>query len=107
MEEEGFAVIKAEDGEAAWELLQKHQEDIGLVVTDIEMPRLDGFGLVKRIKQNHDLAGLPVIALTTLAGADDRARGKDLGLADYLIKLDKEKLLESIFHHLETVTEDS
>jgi two-component system chemotaxis sensor kinase CheA len=100
MENAGFNVLEAEDGLIAWELLQENASEISLVVTDIEMPNMDGFALTQKIKQSPIYAHLPVIALTTLAGEDDIARGKDVGIDDYQIKLDREKLMQSIQNHL-------
>jgi two-component system chemotaxis sensor kinase CheA len=100
MEQSGFNVLEAEDGLIAWDLLEEKIGEISLVVTDIEMPNMDGFELTNRIKQNPKYSHLPVIALTTLAGEEDIARGKEVGIDDYQIKLDREKLMESIFNHL-------
>jgi two-component system chemotaxis sensor kinase CheA len=96
MEEEGFRVIEAEDGEIAWNLLQQHKDEISLVVTDIEMPNLDGYGLAQKIKSSTEYSHFPVIALTTLAGEENQAKGRALGIDDYNIKLDRENLLASI-----------
>jgi two-component system chemotaxis sensor kinase CheA len=101
MEDEGYNVIEAEDGAEAWELLQENGDEIGLVVTDIEMPNMNGFDLTQRIKSHPAFGHLPVIALTTLAGEEDVARGKEVGIDDYQIKLDREKLLKSIYEHLQ------
>jgi len=100
MEREGFNVLEAEDGMIAWDLLQENAESISLVVTDIEMPNMDGFTLATRIRENPSFAHLPVIALTTLAGEDDIARGKEVGIDDYQIKLDRERLIKSIHDFL-------
>lgn len=100
IEEEGYNVIGAEDGIIAWDLLQKHADEISLVVTDIEMPNLDGFGLAERIRGDNRFAGLPIIAVTTLAGEEDVSRGKAVGIDDYQIKLDREKLMDSVHNYL-------
>lgn len=96
MEKEGFNVIEAEDGAIAWSLLQENIKDIDIVVTDIEMPNMDGFALTRLIKENPAYSHLPVIALTTLAGEEDIATGKEVGIDDYQIKLDRERLMRSI-----------
>jgi two-component system chemotaxis sensor kinase CheA len=96
MEKEGFTVIEAEDGVIAWDLLQENAQEIALVVTDIEMPNMDGFALTRKIKESPVYSHLPVIALTTLAGEEDIARGKAVGIDDYQIKLDRERLIKSI-----------
>jgi two-component system chemotaxis sensor kinase CheA len=100
MEKEGFNVIEAEDGVIAWDLLQENADSISLVVTDIEMPNMDGFSLTRQIKQSPAYSHLPVIALTTLAGEEDIAQGAKVGIDDYQIKLDREKLLNSIHNFL-------
>jgi two-component system chemotaxis sensor kinase CheA len=103
MEKEGFNVIEAEDGVIAWDLLQENADKVTLVVTDIEMPNMDGFSLTKHIKESPAFSHLPVIALTTLAGDEDIAQGKKVGIDDYQIKLDREKLMNSIHNFLQAV----
>ena len=96
LEEGGYNVIEAEDGVVAWDLIQEHADEISIVVTDIEMPNLDGFGLTEKIRKDERFSHLPVIGLTSLAGDDDMARGEEVGIDEYQIKLDREKLLQSI-----------
>ncbi|MBM9537163.1 hybrid sensor histidine kinase/response regulator [Desulfobulbus alkaliphilus] len=99
MEEAGFNILEGEDGRVAWRILEEQGETINLVVTDIEMPNMDGFELTERIKNDKRFHHLPVIALTTLAGEEDIARGKAVGVDEYHIKLDKERLMESVHRH--------
>ncbi len=101
MEGEGYNVIEAEDGMEAWDLLQQHPGQIAVLLTDIAMPNLDGFALAKKIKGDQRFSDLPVIALTSLAGDEDAAKGKEVGIDDYQIKMDKERLLESIHDHID------
>ena len=100
LEDGGFNFIQAEDGMEAWNLIQDHAQDIDIVITDIEMPNLDGYGLTKKIKGDRRFSHLPVIALTSLAGEGDMARGKEVGIDEYQVKLDREKLMESIYNYL-------
>jgi two-component system chemotaxis sensor kinase CheA len=100
LQSDGYNVIEAEDGLVAWDLLQKHADEISLVLTDIEMPNLDGFCLTEKIKSDKQFAHLPVIALTTLAGEENIARGKEVGIDDYQMKMDKVKLMEGVRTHL-------
>jgi two-component system, chemotaxis family, sensor kinase CheA len=100
MEDEGYKVLAAEDGMKAWELLQDNADKVKLVVTDIEMPNLDGYGLTRNIKNDNRFASLPVIAVTSLASEDDMAKGKQAGVDDYQVKLDKEQLLGRIYSYL-------
>ena len=58
----GYDVRIASDGEEAWQAIQEQKPDI--LITDCQMPRLDGFGLVQRIRQNPQTADIPVLMLT-------------------------------------------
>ena len=100
IENEGYEVVAAEDGAVAWKYMQDNPGEVQLVVTDLEMPNMDGFELTEHIKSDDRFNHLPVLALTSLAGEEDVARGKKVGIDDYQIKLDKEKLLQSIFSFL-------
>ncbi len=100
LKEDGYNVIEAEDGVIALDLIEKHVDEISLVITDIEMPNMDGFELTSRIRSDERYKHLPVIALTTMASDDDIKRGGEVGIDDYQIKLDKEKLMKSVYNHL-------
>lgn len=96
LEEGGYDVLDAPDGQAAWELLLDNVESVRAVVTDIEMPRLTGLGLTQRIRSDPRVDKLPIVGLTSLAGDDDIARGKEAGINDYQIKLDRDRLLAGL-----------
>jgi two-component system, chemotaxis family, sensor kinase CheA len=96
MEGVGYKVLTADDGQSAWEMLDSHASEISLVTTDIEMPRLDGLGLTKRIRADSRFDHLPIIALSTLASEEEMAHGLAMGLSEYQVKLDQDQLLESI-----------
>jgi two-component system chemotaxis sensor kinase CheA len=100
LEEAGLPVVAAENGQVAWEHLDARPEEIALVVTDIEMPVLDGFALAGRVRSDDRFERLPMIALTSLAGEEDMARGRQAGIDEYQIKMDKEKLLRSVWRFL-------
>lgn len=77
--------------------MRKRQDrEIRTLITDIEMPGLDGFELARTIRSDKQFAALPIIALTTLADDRDVEQGMQAGIDDYQIKLDKEQLLKSI-----------
>ena len=92
----GCRVLAAEDGQAAWELLDRHAGEVDLVATDVEMPRLDGLELTQRIRADGRFAELPIIALSSLAGEEEIARGLAAGVDEYQVKLNKDELLESV-----------
>ena len=96
LESAGFVVIVAGDGVEAWELLQDRQVD--LVVSDVEMPRMNGFELTEAIRKSNRFRELPVVLVTALATQEDRTRGLDAGASAYLVKsaFDQQNLLETI-----------
>lgn len=96
VESKGYRVEPCEDGEIAWKKLESREYDISLVLTDIEMPNMNGFELCQKVKQTPDLMDLPVIALTSLAASSDIERGIEVGVDDYQIKMDREKLVASL-----------
>jgi DNA-binding response OmpR family regulator len=81
---EGFDVAYAEDGNRALEILQTKRPD--LILLDIIMPNLDGFGVLRKIKQDENLKTIPVVLLTNLGQETDIKQGIELGADDYLIK---------------------
>lgn len=90
----GFNVTAVEDGQQAWELLQNEHFDI--VITDIEMPNMTGLELTRKIKENPATNDIPVIAVTSLSGEEDRKRGLQAGVDDYQPKLDRDMVLKAV-----------
>ena len=90
----GYEVLLAENGREALRLLASQPVDI--VVSDIEMPVMDGLELVRTIRSDEKLCHLPVIALTSLTRPDQRERGLRAGFDLYEVKLDRDTLLESV-----------
>jgi CheY-like chemotaxis protein/class 3 adenylate cyclase len=84
LEEAGYDVDSAFDGEQALARVAARRPD--LVITDIEMPRLDGYGLCKRLKSSAETAHLPVLICSALGEAHDLEKGFDCGADDYLVK---------------------
>jgi two-component system chemotaxis sensor kinase CheA len=90
----GYEVKTAVDGMDAWTILKTDMFD--LVVSDVEMPRMNGFDLTTAIRHDRNLAELPVILVTALSSRDDRERGIDAGANAYIVKssFDQSDLLD-------------
>jgi len=101
VESVGYNAFAACDGQAAWELLTEHADEISLVATDVEMPRMDGLSLTRKIRADSRFSGLPIIALSSLAGEEEIARGVAAGVSEYQVKLDRDLFLDSIRKSLE------
>lgn len=93
MKDAGYEVETCEDGQIAWDTIQESDRHFDVVVTDVEMPNMDGCQLAQHIKQDASLCQIPVIALTSLATEQDIHRGISSGIDDYQIKLDREQLM--------------
>lgn len=83
-EMEGFKVTVAENGEIGLDEAKKKKPDI--VLLDVLLPKMDGFTVLKHMKEDASVANIPVILLTNLGQKDDVEKGLELGAVDYLIK---------------------
>jgi two-component system chemotaxis sensor kinase CheA len=97
LEAAGYPVTTARDGRDALGVLGRDSE-IALVVTDLEMPELDGIGLTRAIRADTSRASLPVVIVTSRGSEDDRRRGIDAGADAYMAKqnFDQQALLATV-----------
>jgi PAS domain S-box-containing protein len=99
--EERYDVAAVTDGEAALESIESRRPD--LILTDIMMPRLDGFGLLQKIRAEEAFNNIPVILLTARSGEESRIEGLDAGADDYLAKpFSARELMARVRSHLAT-----
>lgn len=96
LEIDGFIVKTAVDGQEAFQMLFKEQFD--LLVSDVEMPRMNGFELTARLRSDAKLREIPVILVTALESPDDRQRGLEAGANAYINKssFEQSNLIETI-----------
>lgn len=94
----GYRVLEASDGQEALEVLQRgltgQGPEVALVVTDVEMPRMDGLSFTKRVRERPDLAEMPILLHTSLSGKANQAAGIQVGANGYVIKNDFRTLFE-------------
>ncbi len=86
----GYEIVTAADGEEALRMF--HETDPDLVVLDVMMPKLDGYGVCQQLRQTSDV---PIIMLTALGDVADRITGLELGADDYVVKPFSPKELEA------------
>lgn len=80
----GFEVVSACDGMEAVEKLPNHRID--LIITDLNMPNLDGFEFIKIVRGNELYKDIPIIILSSLGGREDIERGLECGANSYVVK---------------------
>ncbi|MCM8529446.1 MAG: hybrid sensor histidine kinase/response regulator [Lentisphaeraceae bacterium] len=100
LREAGYSVVEAENGAEALEKLKDHRNNIRLVLTDIEMPVMNGWDFVTSVRNDNMWNDLPLIAVTSVADSDSAQKGKDLGIDEYLIKLDREEIIMNLQKYL-------
>jgi two-component system, chemotaxis family, chemotaxis protein CheY len=91
----GMTVSQAEDGIHGLEVLGENVPDV--IITDINMPRLDGFGFIEEVRKMSNYDGTPILVLTTEASPEQKARARASGATGWIVKpFDPEKLVASI-----------
>jgi two-component system chemotaxis sensor kinase CheA len=97
LQQAGYDVEVAVDGLDGWEKLTG-SGPFHALITDVEMPRLDGFGLISRVRKDKAWADLPIILVTSLASDADKRRGIEVGATAYLVKstFDQKVLLDTL-----------
>jgi chemotaxis protein histidine kinase CheA len=98
LERAGYIVDVAEDGSAAWQMLQRLRYDV--LVTDLEMPQLDGFALIERLRGDRELGSIPVIVISSRTTQSNKDRASALGVASFLAKPVTQKVLVSALERL-------
>jgi chemosensory pili system protein ChpA (sensor histidine kinase/response regulator) len=89
----GWKPVVAKDGIEALEIIQAFRELPDIILTDVEMPRMDGYELLASLKRHENLSSIPVIMITSRAGQKHRQKAYDLGVSDYLTKPYEESAL--------------
>lgn len=91
----GFDVIEAEDGVHALSVLTNNRVDV--VITDINMPNMDGVTLVKRLRAQPAFSSTPILILTTEGGEEKKAQGRAAGATGWIVKpFAPDKLLQVV-----------
>lgn len=83
---EGFDAVLAEDGQHGIETLESMSEPPDAILTDINMPRLDGFGFIQAVRKRPDFDGIPILVLTTESAKEMRTRAREAGATGWIVK---------------------
>ena len=82
----GYNIVECEDGQKAWDVISSGVHNLSLVVTDIEMPRMDGLHLTSKIRKESKIGNVPIVIFSSLASDDNKIKWKDLGASHILTK---------------------
>lgn len=95
LQQEGFDVEQAVDGQDALDWLASNEVDV--IITDINMPRLDGFGLIERLRESARHADRPILVLSTESSNEKKSRARDAGATGWIVKpFNAEKLAAAV-----------
>lgn len=97
MKKEGFRVTQAEDGLDGLEKLYSAEEPVDLIISDINMPRMDGFTFIKNVREQEAYRDLPIVILSTEGQEKDIQQGIQLGANLYMVKpAQPEKMIKNV-----------
>ncbi len=86
LKNKGYKVVTACDGMDAVEKISNMSENVDLVITDLNMPNLDGYGLIDTLRHNDQFSETPIIILTSEEEEEDKQKGIQVGANSYLVK---------------------
>jgi len=93
----GFRVVQAEDGVHGLEVLQAEAQAPQVIVTDINMPRMDGFGFIEEVRGDQRYRAIPILVLTTESDAEKKNRARMAGATGWIVKpFNPDKLVDAI-----------
>ncbi|MCD4691013.1 response regulator [bacterium] len=103
LEDAEFEVLIARDGEEALDIMYREKPD--LMILDIAMPKMNGYTVCRRCKEDPETQHIPIIMLTAKDGESDRTWGVGVGADEYLVKwVEPEKLVETVISRLQRKT---
>jgi two-component system chemotaxis response regulator CheY len=95
--EAGFDVLQAVDGQDGLDVLGKEQAQIDVVITDINMPRMDGYEVIRQLRRNPAYKATPILVLTTESETDKKNLAREAGATGWMVKpFDPDRLVETV-----------
>lgn len=93
----GFNVVQAVDGEDGLAVLDAHSSDVDVIITDINMPKLDGFGFIEGVRKDDRHRATPILVLTTESDSSKKDRARQAGATGWIVKpFNPVKLIDAI-----------
>lgn len=95
LKSQGFEVLEAEDGQQALNVLG--DKEVSVIITDLNMPNMDGFELMRKLRANPKYKFVPILMLTTESDDSKKATGKEAGATGWIVKpFNPEKLVQVV-----------
>jgi two-component system chemotaxis response regulator CheY len=98
--EGGFQVIEAASGSEGLARLQEQAHAVQAILTDVNMPQMDGLSFVRAIRQEGRFSRIPILVLTTESAADVKAKGKEAGATGWIVKPFRPEELRKVVAHV-------
>jgi two-component system, chemotaxis family, chemotaxis protein CheY len=93
----GFRVVQAVDGQDGLQVLEAHSAEIDVIITDINMPKMDGFGFIENVRKGDEHRATPILVLTTESDGSKKDRARQAGATGWIVKpFNPVKLVEAI-----------
>jgi two-component system chemotaxis response regulator CheY len=93
----GFSVVQAVDGEDGLAVLDAHAAQVDVIITDINMPKLDGFGFIEGVRKDQRHRSTPILVLTTESDDAKKQRARQAGATGWIVKpFNPDKLVDAI-----------
>ena len=93
----GFTVVQAVDGEDGLAVLDAHTAQVDVIITDINMPKLDGFGFIEGVRKDQRHRATPILVLTTESDDAKKQRARQAGATGWIVKpFNPDKLVDAI-----------
>ena len=100
LEKNGFKVSLARNGEEGLtiltQIMTKNPDELGAIISDVEMPMMDGYSFVKKIKEHEGWKNIPIIMNSSMSGTENMRKGRELGIDEYVVKFEPMKFLEAL-----------
>ena len=100
LDKDGFGVVLARNGEEGLVMLEqmwkKGSADVAAIISDVEMPVMDGYSFVKKIKEHPEWRTIPIIMNSSMSGTENMRKGRELGIDEYVVKFEPQKFLDAL-----------
>ena len=100
LDKDGYKVLLGRNGEEGLTVLSqiwnKNPADLAAIISDVEMPVMDGYSFVKKVKEHPEWKNVPIIMNSSMSGTENVRKGREIGIDEYVVKFEPQKFLEAL-----------